>query len=222
MKDGFEKYQKQHLKNYHDALVDTIHDNTRKLIEEDLIPLFKKPPLDSMDVLKIKILSNAKDAGVILSIQTLDTMIEHYRTQMITYICDVGSLRENKIEKSVNQKFIEKKEKEELLSTDFSDFKEEAKIKFGENFISYIKENFVPNLNELLDKTKNMDEVANDLFITNTCDYLNNRYTENLLQTLDNKITLKDNILVNRLNEHRSRFEFTNEHSRLLEYETKI
>lgn len=221
MKEGLEKYQKQHDQNYHDAVIDTIRDNNAILVEEDLIPLFKKPPLDSMDVLKSKILGVAKDTGVILSLEELEHMMEQYRSDMIEHVKEAGTFRKEQIEKKINDIFF-KKEKDSFISLSlFQPIKEELQITFGKHLESYMQENMIPSLPYLLDENKNFELQANDLFLSTTSEYLTYRYPEMLLHQLDGRINLKDNILANRLNEHKERYEFTKEHSRILEYASK-
>lgn len=222
MKEGLEKYQKQHDENYHAAVIDTIHDNTVILIEEDLMPLFKKPPLDSMDILKMKILGNAKDTGVILSLETLEKMIEDYRNEMLPQMQKIGDFREQQITDIINHAVsLEKAQKETTLLSSFSSIKEQSTKNFKPFFDEYMREHLIPGLSQLLDENKNGNVSANDLFLSNTSEYLTQRYPEFILDCIEDKICLKNNILVNRLKEHRERYEFTKEHSRLLEYQGK-
>ena len=66
MTDTLENFKKQHLSNYKNAVIDLVKNNTDALIDNDIISLIKSPPLDSMDVIKSKLLSLAKKEKVIL------------------------------------------------------------------------------------------------------------------------------------------------------------
>ena len=44
-----EKLMQQHVENYKNAVLEIVNNNTNSLIDNDIIFLIKKPPLDSMD-----------------------------------------------------------------------------------------------------------------------------------------------------------------------------
>ena len=60
MTNNVEDFKKTHLDNYRRALVDTLVNNTNALFDEDIASLLKKPPLDSMDVIKSRFLDLRK------------------------------------------------------------------------------------------------------------------------------------------------------------------
>ena len=60
-----EELQKQHYNNYVEAVKETVKSNTKSLLENDINPLFKTPPLDSMDQIKTKFLVTAKKEKLI-------------------------------------------------------------------------------------------------------------------------------------------------------------
>ena len=55
-----EELKKQHFDSYKATLLTIIENNTNILVNEDIKSLIKKPPLDSMDVLKNKFLDLSK------------------------------------------------------------------------------------------------------------------------------------------------------------------
>ena len=61
-----EEFKNKHLESYKKAVQEIVKNNTKSLIEEDIFSLIKKPPLDSMDVIKVKLLSLAKSKHLIL------------------------------------------------------------------------------------------------------------------------------------------------------------
>ena len=82
MEDTLLKFKEQHLNNYKLAILETIKNNTNVLVDEDLMSLIKKPPLDSMDVIKTKFLDLAKKNHIILNIEALDQMMDKYRKDL--------------------------------------------------------------------------------------------------------------------------------------------
>ena len=60
MIDTLEEFKKQHFDNYKQAILEIIRNNTDVLVNEDIMSLLRKPPLDSMDSIKSKYLDLAK------------------------------------------------------------------------------------------------------------------------------------------------------------------
>ena len=71
MSDEIEKFRKQHEDSYQMAILDNIRNNTDVLVNQDIMSLLKKPPLDSMDLLRTKFLDLAKKNHVIIDIDKL-------------------------------------------------------------------------------------------------------------------------------------------------------
>ena len=76
MEDTLKKFKEQHFNNYKLAILETIKNNTNVLIDEDMMSLIKKPPLDSMDVIKTKFLDLAKKNKIVLNTEKLDKMMD--------------------------------------------------------------------------------------------------------------------------------------------------
>ena len=55
-----EELKRQHLNTYKNATKEIVNNNTKSLVEGDIISLVKKPPLDSMDLIKSKLISLEK------------------------------------------------------------------------------------------------------------------------------------------------------------------
>ena len=64
MQEEKEKIKLQHIESYKKAIIETIKNNTNSLIDDDIMSLIKKPPLDSMDQIKSKFLDLAKKNNV--------------------------------------------------------------------------------------------------------------------------------------------------------------
>ena len=55
-----EKMRQQHFESYKQALLGIIKNNTTVLVDDDIMSLIGTPPLDSMDLIKNKILDNVR------------------------------------------------------------------------------------------------------------------------------------------------------------------
>ena len=88
MMDTLEEFKKQHIDNYRKAIIELIHNNTDVLVNEDIMSLLRKPPLDSMDSIKTKYLDLAKKNKIVLDIVKLDNMLDKYRIDVIK-CCDI-------------------------------------------------------------------------------------------------------------------------------------
>ena len=93
MEDTLKKFKEQHLENYKSAILEIITNNTNVLVDEDIMSLIKKPPLDSMDVIKSKFLDAAKKNKVVLDTESLDKMMNKYRVGLTKSCEDVRKLR---------------------------------------------------------------------------------------------------------------------------------
>ena len=61
MQEEKEKIKLQHIESYKKAIIETIKNNTNSLIDDDIMSLIKKPPLDSMDQITNCALSTTLD-----------------------------------------------------------------------------------------------------------------------------------------------------------------
>ena len=85
--------KEQHINNYRNAIIENIRNNTSVLVNEDLTSLLKKPPLDSMDLIKTKFLSLAKKNKLVLNIDELNRMLNCYRKFMLKCCDEINNIR---------------------------------------------------------------------------------------------------------------------------------
>ena len=216
MKQKMEDLERQHKENYRKAIYDTIDDNTDKLIQEDSVPLFKEPPLASMDVLKSKILEKAKEEKIILSTEQLDKVIHDFRSKMLVEVLKIGDYRRDGLHNCM-ENVIEKEEfEEDQIENLFQDVREKMRSLFEKKLEYSLQEDVIPNLSTLFQSTKNNTPDSIDNFLISVSKYLTYRYPEQLIDAFVDKILLKDQILLNRLKEHNERYCFTKTHSHLL------
>ena len=83
MNGTVEEFKKQHIENYKKAVYELLKNNSTVLVDEDIMLLLKKPPLDSMDVIKSKFLDLAKKQKIILDDIKLNKIIDDYRKDVI-------------------------------------------------------------------------------------------------------------------------------------------
>ena len=73
------EFKKQHIETYKNAVRENILNNTNVLVDEDIMSLLKKPPLDSMDFIKCKFLDLAKKNKIVLNTEELSKILDNYR-----------------------------------------------------------------------------------------------------------------------------------------------
>ena len=103
MINTLEEFKKQHLENYRQAIMEIIRNNTDVLVNEDIMSLLRKPPLDSMDLIKSKYLDLAKKNKVVLDTAKLDRMLDSYRNEVVKCCEIVKEIRVSSLESIVDK-----------------------------------------------------------------------------------------------------------------------
>lgn len=215
MTNNVEDFKKTHLDNYRRALVDTLVNNTNALFDEDIASLLKKPPLDSMDVIKSRFLDLAKKNKIILNAEKLDTILDNYRSKCLEFCKTLKDVRINTLSKIINDfKLSNDNNTIKLMKKDF--------ISVNKTIKSEIKDFIKNSLNtEIFEKVDLLfDDVDLNIkkrIITDSTKYINNNYLKQLLENIDFKILVKDTILTNSIKEQGERYLFTLENSRLFD-----
>ena len=101
--DDVKQFMKQHIDNYRNAIIDIIHNNTNVLVDEDITSLLKTPPLDSMDVLKTKLLSFAKSNRIVFNTESLNKILESYRKDILKCCPKIKKTREEPLKNKVTK-----------------------------------------------------------------------------------------------------------------------
>lgn len=210
-----ENFRIQHENNYRQALLDNIRNNTDVLVDQDIVSLLRKPPLDSMDLIKSKFLDCAKKNKIVLNTDELGNLLDHYRNYLLkccdeikkVRICELSSkVEKEKLEKSNDTIKINKKD----FTTINKKIKKILKDKLVAGYESYILKKidsvFLDDVNDTL-KKKVIDDVSK---------YINGSYQKQLLENFDIKILVKDTTLINGTKEQGERYLFTLNNSRLL------
>ena len=112
--------KKQHVENYLNALLDQIKNNTDVLVDQDITSLLKKPPLDSMDTLRVKLLDLAKKHQIVLNTEKLDELIESYRNVLLKSCDEIKNIRISKLQSFVSKDNL--KDDNEMIKINKSEF----------------------------------------------------------------------------------------------------
>jgi len=214
MDDTLEKLKEQHFNNYKNAIMETVKNNSNVLVDEDIMSLFRKPPLDSMDLIKSKCLDLAKKNKIIIDVNALDNMLDKYRNSLFELCNYIKDTRIKELEKVINKTTFEKDTK--VIKINKKDFNELNKV---------IKRFLKENISLCIDKSINSkiksifkDEISDvqyNKFYDELKKYLNGTYQKQLLENIDFKILVKDTILSNNIKEQGERHIFTLNNSRI-------
>lgn len=210
-----EDFKKKHFENYQNAVIEILKNNTTSLFDDDILSLLKKPPLDSMDIIKCKFLDIAKRHKIIIQSESLDNMLESYRLDIISFLPSWEKIRIDDLMKIVTS-FSPKKESD-VIKFNKKDFiplnrklKKDMKMKVKE----VIDKNIVNNVNQLF--TEDLNEKTITTVSTEMIKFVQNTYVKQLLEGIDFKIIVKDTTLMNGVREQGERYLFTKMNSYLL------
>lgn len=204
-----EKIKKQHFESYRESILFNLENNSKTLIKEDIYSLIKKPPLDSMDLIKNKFLDISKNNKIVLNNEDLNSVLDEYRNNIIDKLDDLIKKRVDYFSKVIN-KYKRKDDSTciRILKKDFVDFDKIMK-KDLKNIIDNNMEIIINNLNIIFGDSysKKIDSSINK--------FLKKDYYKSLFENIDIKIMVKDATLINNINEETERYQFTLENSRL-------
>ena len=211
MQDNIEQLKIQHFNTYKSAIIETIKNNTHVLTNDDLMSLLKKPPLDSMDSIKSKFLSLAKKNKIILNNESLNSILDSYRDNLVKCIPKIAKKRNEYLLAIVN-KYEDSNSIIKILKKDFNTLNKDIRKLF--------KDNLDKSNNSLIDKFNSIfsNDINNDIkekIIHDVTKYVRGSYEKQLLENVDIKILVKDTTLINLVKEQTERHLFTLENSRL-------
>ena len=210
------KLKQQHLENYKAAVLEIITNNTEALVSEDIASLLKKPPLDSMDLIKTKLISLAKKNKVVLNTENLNKMVNAYRDSLLAEFLDIGNFRLKELTKIVDE-FKAEKETDVIKVTKkmLHDVNKKIKKESKEKIKTISTKELVEKVNVLF--VKNEDETVKENIQNELEKYMKTNYQKQILENIDFKILVKDTTLINGIKEQGERYLFTNNNSRVFE-----
>ena len=96
-----EEMKLHHIDSYKNTIIEMIKNNTNSLVDDDIMSLIRKPPLDSMDLIQSKFLSLAKKNKIVLDNDELNKIINNYRNQVMEISEKIKNIRINDLTKLV-------------------------------------------------------------------------------------------------------------------------
>ena len=218
--NDMEQIKKQHLNTYKNATKEIVINNTKALVENDIISLIKKPPLDSMDIIKTKLISLAKKEKIILSTEKLDTLIKNYRDFLEDKLLSLRKIREDYLIKKIDE-FIPERETEI--------------IKIQKKELDSINKTLKQDLKKILDLSQteilfnNLDTIYEDGIDEEIKSRINKAFTKFMKSTYQKQLNesiaiktmVKDRTLLSGILEQGERYLFTKSNSHLFDEEMK-
>ena len=211
-----EELKKQHFDSYKATLLTIIENNTNILVNEDIKSLIKKPPLDSMDVLKNKFLDLSKKNKIVLNTDELSKLLDNYRENLNKSIDEIKKERISILSKKVNSFKYKENEVLGLYKKDFISLDKVLKKILKDNMISSYEKIF-KNINKIFDK--DIDDSIKNKIIEDINKFISKNYQKQIMDGFDIKVLVKDTILINSINEQNERYIFKLNNSRLLALE---
>ncbi len=205
-----ELLKKQHYNNYRNSVKDIVLNNTTILVDEDMMSLFKKPPLDSMDVLKVKIIEISKRYKLLVNTEMLEKKLDCYR-KSFSSLCE--NIKKNRIQHFYHIIDQSSTELIKINKKDFIPINKEIK----KSIKNVIQESFEKNILEGISSLfkEDISEELSDKIIVDCRNHFK-KYFKQLLENIDIKLMVKDTILINACKEQNDRYLFTLNNSRLL------
>ena len=214
MEDTLLKFKEQHLNNYKLAILETIKNNTNALVDDDLMSLIKKPPLDSMDVIRTKFLDLAKKNHIILNIEALDQMMDKYRKDLAKSGSIVKKERLDILNDLINNyKFEKDTDIFKIRKKDLEVVNKKIKKVLKDSLKENTEKDIIKNIKKLFSEVE--DEVKMKKIVDDITKFVNGTYQRQLLENIDIKVLVKDTTLINGVKEQSERYLFTLENSRL-------
>jgi len=214
MDSELDKMKKEHENSYKKAILNIIDNNTKSLVNDDIKMLLNKPPLDSMDTIKLKILELAKKNKIIINTENLNNLIIKYRKNLIKVCNRIMDTRISSLNKKVNNfKFIKENDVIKINRKDFVDInkqiKRELKVSIRDCFDKYILSDIKIIFDKKIDKNL-CENVINEF-----SKYFLKTYSKQLFENIDIKILVKDTTLINSTKEQGERYLFIIRNSRI-------
>lgn len=214
MNETVEELKKNHVKNYKNALMENVKNNTNVLVDEDIMSLLKKPPLDSMDVIKSKFLDLAKKNKIVLNTENLNNMMDKYREDLVKVCKDLKKVRIDGLNSKIEEFKLEKdSDVFKLAKKDFTVINKEIKKIVKEHVNKYLEKDVLKNFDCLF--LNDIDIEVKKKIVTEVTKFVNGSYQKQLLENVDFKVLVKDTILMNGIKEQNERYLFTLNNSRI-------
>ena len=209
LNEDIEKLKEEHFNTYKNAVIANIENNSTILVKEDLYSLINKPPLDSMDLLKNKLIALAKKNKIVIDNNNLDKILDAYRKKVIKEFDDFIKTRTTFYTNLVtNIKRENDSTTIKILKKDLSNYNKKMK-----KDIKKIIEDNTDSL--IIKKAVNIFKIDDPKINSDLNKFINKTYLKQLLENVDIKILVKDATLINSIKEQTERYQFTLNNSHL-------
>lgn len=215
------EFKKQHIETYKNAVRENILNNTNVLVDEDIMSLLKKPPLDSMDFIKSKFLDLAKKNKIVLNTEELSKILDNYRKYLLKCLSDIKKVRIDSLTEIIGKvDFSKDSDVIKVKRGDFNNINKEIKKSINTYLSDGLEKQILKNINNVF--KSDVEETAKNKIITDITKYIKGAYHKQLIDNLDMKILVKDTTLINTVKETTDRYLFTLSNSRLLNDDNDI
>lgn len=219
MSELVEEYKSKHLENYKTAIGEIIKNNTHVLFDEDVMTLIRKPPLDSMDLIKSKMLSLAKKYNIVINIFPLEESLKKYRATLMKECDGLKNIRSDELIVLINKWKPEKNlDIFKLNKADFVGINKKIKTDLKKIIVAVGEEKLLTGINDLF--SEDVSELVKSKVIEEFSKYVLKSFPKQLIENLEIKIMIKDTTLINVIKEQGERYLFTLNNSRILNDES--
>ena len=216
MNDDLKYLKKQHILNYKNNALQIILNNNNSLFDEDIMSLFKKPPLESMDLIKNKLISITKKYNIIINTDNYNDIDSKYRERLSELCNKIKKVRLESYNDIVNSFNFDNNNNEviKLLKKDTIVLDKEIRKEFKTGIIEAIDNSFLEKFDKLFVEEPD-DKIMDD--IIDKFEKFINKYLKQLLENIDIKILVKDTILINSIKEEGDKYLYTLNNSHLFD-----
>ena len=213
--EEFNDFLAQHETNYRNAIIENIKYNTDVLVNQDIVSLLKKPPLDSMDLIRCKFLDLAKKNKIVLNTEELGLLLDGYRSFLMECLDEIKNIRVLELTTKVQKEKLSK-------TTDIIRINKKDFININKKIKKMLKDKLVNGCDQfILNRIDsvfldNVDLSIKEKVVEDISKYIKGSYQKQLLENFEIKILVKDTTLINGTKEQGERYLFTLNNSRLL------
>ena len=211
-----EELKRQHLNTYKNATKEIVNNNTKSLVEGDIISLVKKPPLDSMDLIKSKLISLAKKEKIVLNTSELENLISNYRNYLEKTLLNLIEIRKEDLLVKIDS-FEPTRESEiiKIQKKDLDAINKKIKVELKKILEDSYEKELFDDLDKIygVDTENSLKENINKTFKK----FMKSTYQKQLNENISIKILVKDRTLMSGIMEQGERYLFTKSNSHLFD-----
>ena len=178
------EFKKQHIETYKNAVRENILNNTNVLVDEDIMSLLKKPPLDSMDFIKCKFLDLAKKNKIVLNTEELSKILDNYRKYLLKSLSEIKKLRVDSLTEIIGKvDFSKDSDVIKVKRGDFNNINKEIKKSINTYLSDGFEKQILKNIKNVF--KDDVDETAKNKIITDITKYIKGAYHKQLIENLE-------------------------------------